>query len=56
MTNQEYDLVCGFADDVVALCGCDMWRHLHVPDTEAGKASLRLMAIRVAFVALGVTV
>lgn len=56
MTSQEYDLVCGFADDVVALDAEQMWQHYNLPASDAGKASLRLMAIRVAFVALGVTV
>lgn len=56
MTNQDYDLICGFANDVVSLDAEQMWNHYNLPASDAGKASLRLIAIRVAFVALGVTV
>ena len=56
MTSQEYDLVCDFANDVVALDAKQMWQHYNLPASDAGKASLRLIAIRVAFVALGVRV
>lgn len=56
MTSQEFDLVCGFADDVVRLDAEQMWQHYNLPSSDAGKASLRLIAIRVAFVALGVTI
>lgn len=56
MTSQEFDLVCGFADDVVRLDAEQMWQHYNLPASDTGKASLRLIAIRVAFVALGVTV
>lgn len=49
MTNEDFDLVCGFADDVVR---SGMWPTASFEQT----ASLRLTAIRVAFVALGVSV
>lgn len=56
MTIQEYDLVAGFADEVVALDAQQMWQPFNLPANDAGKASLRLMAIHLAFKALGVTV
>lgn len=56
MTSQEFDLVCNFANDVVRLDAERMWQPFNLPASDAGKASLRLMAIRVAFVALGVKV
>ena len=54
MTNEQFDGVKAFADDVIH--NATMFAHRHImPLTNESKAALRLTAIRVAFVALGVT-